>query len=284
MNKNNENSSLLKKKLGGELTTTRKSSKKQLSSSSSTTTKTPRKALGNISNQNTNGLSTKTTTTRMDRTGFMKSKVVLPNKTPHTLKTNRNKLKSLSTCNNNINNKSISNSTVKSQKKKSTVLKSVSFNDHKEQIVPSNKANAAIRHSHASKIDKTVKQSVCPVEDIEYSAGQTWLQQQEFLEDDIVSECSYENHPISYKELLDNGRQERQEDMEHEQEELIKNLEEYAANLWLQDVDKLPLKGKEEDGFIEEDINDIVGELEFSPIGDELELDDDYFFDDGISL
>lgn len=50
------------------------------------------------------------------------------------------------------------------------------------------------------------------------------------------------------------------------------------------DVDKLPLKGKEEDGFIEEDINDIVGELEFSPIGDELELDDDYFFDDGISL
>lgn len=60
------------------------------------------------------------------------------------------------------------------------------------------------------------------------------LQQQEFLEDDIVSECSYENHPISYEELLDNGRQERQEDMEHEQEELIKNLEEYAANLWLQ--------------------------------------------------
>ena len=171
LNKNNENSSLLKKKLGGEITTTRKSSKKQLSSSSSTTTKTPRKALGNISNQNTNGLSTKTTT-RMDRTGFMKSKVVLPNKTPHTLKTNRNKLKSLSTCNN--NNKSITNSTVKSQKKKSTVLKSVSFNDHKEQIVPSNKANAAIRHSHASKIDKTVKQSVCPVEDIEYSAGQTW--------------------------------------------------------------------------------------------------------------
>ena len=60
------------------------------------------------------------------------------------------------------------------------------------------------------------------------------LQQQELLEDDIVSECSYEIHPISYKELLDNGRQERQEDMERDQEDLIKNLEEYATNLCLQ--------------------------------------------------
>ena len=50
------------------------------------------------------------------------------------------------------------------------------------------------------------------------------------------------------------------------------------------DVDELPLNSKGEDGFIKEDIDDIVGELELSPIGDELELDDDYFFDDDLSI
>ena len=109
----------------------------------------------------------------------MKGKVTLhPNKIPHTtLKTNKNKLKSVSTTWNNNKTKSITNSTIKSQKKKSMALKSVSFHDNKkEQAIPrsSNEVNTIIRHKHAIQIDKTVKQSVYPVEDIEHSAGQTW--------------------------------------------------------------------------------------------------------------